>query len=146
MKEKDRKTPTVTTKLRATTKAQLKSQAQKAGLNLSEYVQDLADRASGFGAVKEITLPKKELIHPVSFDKGYASGVIATLALMAETFGMEYPTLRICSMLKVNPLDGAEWDLRVLRVYEPDIPKGGALPRNHPRAPKEKTGQTAVTI
>jgi len=140
MKEKDRKTPTVTTKLRATTKAQLKSQAKKAGLNFTEYVQELADRDSGFEAVEEIALPPKVLRHQESADEGFASGYVRAMADLVESqdrFGID-AAIAVFLLMESGVKEEAacEWDLRVIRTIDPSISRG-RLMRDHPRAPKE---------
>ena len=125
------------TRLWADTNARLCNQASKAGVKLTEWVDELSLRAAGFEVPGKAPLPPRRAIHEPSRQAGRAEGYAEALADLAEKYHNPQHACVLALTAMIDFSLACEWDNRILRSCGFDAPRGTLLLDNK-RSPTVK--------
>ena len=123
------------TRLWADTNARLCNQASKAGVKLTEWVDELSLRAAGFEVPGKAPLPPRRAIHEPSRQAGRAEGYAEALADLADQYHQPQIAYKLARDSGVDFSLACEFDNRILRECGYDA-KRGTLLQDHKRSPK----------
>jgi hypothetical protein len=139
MTKQHRNTIFATLKVHTETADIIRAAANRSGLTISAYLEDLALRADGMETTIGAPLPPRRAMHQESLDIGIIQGYVMAIADLAEEYCWPSQAYKMAANGKLDFSLSSEWDNRILRecgIYAPR----GRLVRGHKRGPENKPG------